>query len=241
MNAPFNMTTVAASNSAAFDEALAKRLYKLGKQSIAGDTARPDFGLAILQEAVAGRKGEDDAAALYQLYLNGRLDAMGGKVTAAGNDGDAGAVKQQVSKARQILKMGALPAIDPEMVMDRAMNERKEVAATGAKVKAAYDAMVDVARAQIKQPDEELTAEQLRAIVSKPEPRSKDDLEKLVDAYKAAAKMHEVFASSHTETAVNALADAIVEAGGEVPPTSKQDKEVAAFLAKAAKLGLKLA
>jgi hypothetical protein len=244
MNMILNMTA-AASNASSLGDNSAGRLDKvkqklgvLGKQEAAGLSSRRDAGIALAAYAYDGDIDEGDAETCYDTYITslGKNAAARHVATDTSNGR-----KANVSKFRQFIKMGALPQVDGREVLARAVVLTEQVASAGNKVKSPFDALLDVCRSQADQPDTALTDEQIVAAVSKPEPKQKDEMEKLVAAYKAAHKLAETIPSAHTLAAVDAYRDAIVEAGGEVPAMTKEEKEQAAFMAKAAKLGFVVA
>lgn len=220
--------------------ALKATLAKLGAAEGKGDSSRPAAAIALVDAAREGYIDEDDAPEMFASYVNAKakMAAHNPLVTATGYDSEQKSAKQQVSKFRQFIKLGALPNVDAPDLLDRAAKLVKGLVASGTKCHPMFDAMLNVAREQIKTPNDTLTDEQITAVVSKAEPRTKDELEKLVDLYKRAVTLAGNMPSPSLDAAVSAMADAIVEAGGEVPPTTKEDKELAAFMLQAKKLGL---
>lgn len=230
------MTITNLSNIDTFLDTLRADLRKLGTADGKGAKSRAAAALRMADAARNGEIDEDFAEEGYAAYLEGKRKAVADDPLAGGvdNPGDKG-FTQQVSKFRAYIKAGALPAVDGPAILRRGAELAQDLRNAGENVKAPFDAMLDVARAQIKQCDEPLTEEQIVALVRKPEPASKDDIAKLVAAYKAAYKLAGTIPLPGTEAAVAAYKDAIVEAGGEVPPMTKEEKaeaEAMAFLRK---------
>jgi hypothetical protein len=94
----------------------------------------------------------------------------------------------------------------------------------------------------MKQPDLALSDEQIAAIVAKPEPREKELIEKIVAAYKTSHKLNNDTGGTipGLEQSVQGLADAIREAGGEVPPVTKEEKARSAFVKQAQAFGYQI-
>ena len=139
-----------------------------------------------------------------------------------------------MSKFRSFIKLGMLPQVDGRNVLARSVALIEQIASAGTKVLSPFDALKAVCTAQCDS-DSELTDEQIAAVVSKPEPAEKDNIAKLVAAYKAMHKMNADMGYAGTDIALQGIADAIIEAGGEVPPVTKEEKkeaEAMAFLAK---------
>lgn len=219
-------------------DAFNKLMGKLGAESV--NTARPKLGIAMVQAGFEGLFTEKEVADKYDIYLAGREKQQGKSLLAAGVE-DGNGRKANVSKCMQLYRLGALPAIDGPKLIDKAVTLRSSMVGGDAKIEAPFDAMVKVARAQIAKPDEELTDEELAACIRKAEPKDKDEVAKLVAAYKAAYKLHEELQLPGTEAAVSAYGDALVEVGGEIPPMTKEEKKHAAFMAQAAKMGFTFA
>jgi hypothetical protein len=244
MNAiTLNMTATAAAgdNSEGRLDKIKAKMGLLGKAEAVGAGSRRDAGIALTEAAYAGDIDEDDAETLYDAYQidYGRLAA---KKHLAGAGDNAKSRTAQISKFRAFIKLGMLPEpVDGRVILARAVSIAEQVTAGGNKVLSPFEALRTVCVAQVAQPGEALTDEQIMAAVSKPEPADKDEMAKLVAAYKAAHKLNTDLALPGTGAAVQAYADAIVELGGEVPAMTKEEKEMAAFMAKAATLGFKVA
>jgi len=231
-----NTSPAAGSNIETHLEALRGKLKSLGAADGKGSASRPEAGLRLVDAAYDGTIDENDAAEMFASYAAGVAAAAKSNplVTSVG-DADQKSAKQQISKFRQFIKVGALPSVDARDVMRRAVQASKDLEASGTKTYSRFDAMLNVAREQIKQPDEPLTDDQITACVVKPESGDKSEIDKLIAAYKAAHRLAEAIPMPSTLAAADCYRDAIVEAGGEVPPMTKEEKaeaEAMTFLRK---------
>ena len=232
MNTKPNSTT----NSDALVEqrkALDSTLRTLGKDSIGSELSKPKMALTICRAAADGIISEADAPATYEKYLEGRSKGIAGNALLAGNDSTPGSIKANVSKNLQLIKLGNLPRIDGPKLLDDVIDARTAAVNGDIKVKPAFDALVDAARAQLGQPGTPLTPEQIDGVIRKKESAAKEAIDKLIDAYKRVYKLHDELPSKALEDAVHSLADAIRDAGGEVPAMTKEGKkeqEALAFL-----------
>jgi hypothetical protein len=147
------------------------------------------------------------------------------------------------SEIRQFLNVGKLPMVDGPRLVDRTMTKIKEMAKTKG---SAYDNLVRVVRAQVAAPEEELSDDEITDVLT-PEEGGKSEIDRLCDVFKASVKSRDKFVEGGLtppealDLAIDNLRDAIVEAGGEVPPLTGEGKKRAAFLKRAAAMGLKLA
>ncbi len=212
-----------------------KLIRKLGTQSANSAIAKPMAAIAIAQARADGILTDDSGEACYAVYLEGRKQVLSKNALGAGED-DSTSFKANVSKFTQIIKAAGLVAtgIDFIDVINTATNERENLAKSGEKVKPAFDAYVDLARAQLKEPTVQLTEEQITGIVRKKEAAEKDLVDKLIAAYKTARKLGDDFPCKPMADVVEGYKHAIEEAGGEVPPVGKEEKaaaEVTQFLA----------
>jgi len=226
-----------------YDAALAT-MKKLGASEGEGSMSRSKAALQLAERE--GVVDEDDAKEMYAVYLDG-VKSVG--INKSGPKPDASLVdnstKVQVSKFRQVIKMGALPILNDPFDSAAGMLKRAtEIALTlkgnedGPKVKSPFDAMLDVARAQLETPDTKLTDEQITACVCKPDKADKGEIEKLAAAYKSLHKIASDYPRPETDLALADLKAAIVEAGGEVPAMTKDEKEAAQAMAFLAKRGM---
>lgn len=220
-------------------DVLRKQLKTLGAADGKGSASRPEAGLRLVSAAYDGTIMESDAEEMFASYAAGVSSAAKANplVTCAG-DADQKSAKQQVSKFRQFIKVGMLPSIDAREVMGRAVQISKDLEASGTKTHSRFDAMLNVAREQIKQPDTPLTDDQITSIVAKPETAEKSEIDKLIAAYKAAHKLAETIPLPQTLAAVDAYRDAITEMGGDVPPMTKEEKAEADAMSFLRKRGM---
>lgn len=214
-----------------------ENLRKLGRMSASSALAKPQMALAIAKARADGILTDADGEATYEEYLKGRRDALKKNIIGAGAEDDGGSHKANVSKNTQILKAAGLASagIDFVDVMTRATTIRADLVKAGEKVKAMFEVYVDCARAQLKDTSAALTDEAITVIAKKKERAEKELVDKLVDLYKRAHKLAEEFDVQSMRDTVDDLKSAIVEAGGEVPAITKEEKaaaEATAFLAK---------
>lgn len=244
MNAiTLNMTATTAGagdNSEGRLDKILGKMALLGKAEAIGSGSRRDAGIALTEAAFAGDIDEDDAEPCYDKYQLEAAKQASKKHLTGGSD-NVKSRTAQISKFRAFIKVGMLPDVDGREVLARAVAIASDLASSGTKVLSDFEALRTVCVAQIAQPDTALTEEQISAAVSKKEAGDKDEMAKLVAAYKAAHKLNADLALPGTEAAVKGYADAIVELGGDVPAMTKEEKEMAAFMAKAATLGFKVA
>lgn len=219
---------------------LTKAVKKLGAESANSALAKPKMALSIVQARIDGVIGDDSGAMTYDIYLEGRRATLE-KASSLGADAeDAGSYKANVSKNTQLLKAGGLIAagVDFGEVLTQATRVRESLVKAGDKVKPTYDAYVDLARAQLKSPTAQLDEDAIVGIVRKKEAAEKELVDKLVAAYKVARKLQDDFPCQPMEAAVAAYADAITEAGGDIPAITKEEKKEAAAMAFLASRGV---
>jgi hypothetical protein len=224
-----NLTTTpgAGDNSAGAMDDLKKRLKSLGGMEGKGSACRPQAGRQLAIAAQSGLIDEDYAAEAYAEYAAGIASAASRNPLVH----NPGSEKAQVAKFRAFIKAGALPGVDAVDVLNRAEALHAAHVAAGTKVESPFQALYNVCVEQVRQPDEELSDEQINARIMKAEPKDKDDMARLVAAYKAAYKLAETVPMPGTEAAVAAYRDAITEAGGDIPAMTKEEKKEAEALA----------
>jgi hypothetical protein len=217
-------------------EELIKRARALGTESVKGEASKPNHALelvrGIVDEVLDTQEKIDQH---FDVYMDGRTKAVAKNPLLQGN---AASDKAQKSKQKQIAEMAKLPAIDGVELLSEVNDRRAALIAGEVKVKPAYDAYVDVARAQLKQPLEQITGEALDAIIKKAEPKEKDTLAKLAEEYKRIYKINDKMAEdmldcTYIEQALASIGDAITALDGEVPSmtkAAKKEDEVMAFL-----------
>jgi len=218
--------------------ALKSKLKSLGALEGKGSACRPEAGKRLAVAAQDGLIGEDYATEAYAEYAAG-IAAAGKSNPLVSNPGSE---KAQISKFRAFIRAGALPGVDMLDVLNRTEALHVEHTRAGNKVESPFQSLYNVCVEQTRQPDEPLTDEQINTRILKSEPVEKDAMAKLVAAYKAAHKLAETVPCAGTEAAVTAYRDAIVEAGGDVPPMTKEEKkeaEALEFLRKRGMVGVR--
>jgi len=248
MTATAQLTTTTAATASGEDGSNEKgRLAKmntmmtnLGKAEASGVAARPMAAAALVDGAFASTVLEGDAEALYDRYQAGlgKVAAQNPNVSAPKSNGRTA----QISKFRAFIKLGMLPDIDGPALMVDAARIRGEIEKAGgdeakAGVKPAFDALLDVARAQVNEPTVQLTEDQIRACVMKKTPEEKAELDKIIAAYKAARKLEETIPCPISPAPSAQLADWIKSLDGNVPPVTDDEKAQAKFMADATKMG----
>lgn len=209
-------------------ESFEKQLGTYGRAYGKGQNSRPAMALLCVEAASKLTKvGKDEADKVYTLFAKGAAATQGLEYQATSSH------KVQVSKTKQFLTLGQLPAIDGVRVMELTtdklaeLNKRAESPLRGS----AYDNMVKVAREQIKQPTVELTADNIEDILSK-QPDDKTEIDKVIDAYKKVYTVDAKLADAGidhqgTADALEDLAQQIADMGGELPAMTKEDREMA--------------
>lgn len=227
------MTSLAhdTTNDNRFADAI-KRAQKLGTDSVKSALSKPNLAIELVRgivDEVFDTQEKIDAQ--FDAYVAARTKEVSKHALAQGaTEDNENSIKANRSKHKQIAELAKLPSIDAVELLDAVMDHRKVLLDGGAKVKPTYDCFVDVARAQLKQPLEQLDGDTLDKIIAKAEPKEKDLLQKLGEAYKRTYKLAESMADdmidcTHIEAAYQALADAITALDGEVPSMTKADKK----------------
>lgn len=207
---------------------------KLGGESVKSALAKPQLYVAICRGSADGFIADKDVKPVFDAYLGGRTKIVAGNKIALGDKEDnANSYAANLSKANNMHKLGMLNhagIIDGPALLDRVIERREYLFDGGRKVKATADAMLDVAKAQLKQPTEELSEEQLDEVIARPEKEDKTMLRKLVDEYKKLYKLagemgDEMLDCTHVEASRDAMADAIRAMDGEVPSMVKGKKD----------------
>lgn len=224
-----SLTHNAEDNNGKFDRAMLEReLANYGRAFGAGQNSRPSAFLRAVEAAYKlADVGPKDAEALYSKFQQGCAARQGLEYKAEAS------AKVQVSKFKRALMLGALPGIDGVDVMNRGCDIIKDMAAQAeSPLKgSAYDNMVSLARAQIAQPKQELTDDEIRALLSKDSP-DKTVLDHVIEAYKKSYKLcdelvKEGIDPGFTVKATEELAAQIMAMGGDLPPMTKDEKKVA--------------
>lgn len=160
---------------------LLKEARKLGGEKAVGDDSMAKLFIRLVRAANEGvidqvkdkhGNGIDDARAIYTEF-----SAMRSKK--AIHERTDGGFKAQVSKLRAAVKLGEMTTCDPPDVIDRAQRLLSAAVKAGDKVKAAYAAYIDVARAQIAS-DQDLSDGEITSCI-----RKKDAEEPSLEKYLA--------------------------------------------------------
>ena len=209
---------------------------RLGGESVKSALAKPQLYAALCRGTADGYMAEDDVKAFFESYLAGRTKVVNGNKIALGEKEDnQNSYAANLSKLNNMYKLGSLNSagvIDGPALLDKVIDRREYLFNGGRKVKATADAMLDVAKAQLKTPSAEMTDEQLDEVICRKESEEKTLIKKLTDqytkVYKLAAEMGDAMLDcTHIEASRDALADAIRALDGEVPTIGKKDKESA--------------
>lgn len=222
-------------NDTRFEDAI-KRARALGAESVKGEASKPNHALELVRGIVDDVfDTQEKIDQHFDVYMDSRAKAISKNPLLQGNPGSD---KAQKSKQKQIAEMAKLPAIDGVELLAEVNDRRAALIAGEVKVKPTYDAYVDVARAQLKQPLEQITGEALDKIIAKAEPKEKDTLAKLAEEYKRVYKLNEKMAEdmldcTYIEQAVSSIGDAITALDGDIPSmtkASKKEEEMIGFL-----------
>jgi hypothetical protein len=217
---------------------LKKEVREFGRQAAAGLDSLPMLAVKVAYAAAAGvisadkdADGVDDANRLYEEFFA----AMSKKsVHEQTKDGK----KANTSKLRQIIIAASKPTCDFPTTLGKVLAARKSALTLDpkAKVKGAYPAYVDAARAQTQQ-DDDLSDEQIKEVIQKPESADKtlEDLLSTVD------KTLESIITGENKHGIKDQSDEIVQAHGMIRQKLAAltlAKDVEATMKKARELGL---
>lgn len=235
-----NPIEAALKNDTRLDDAM-KQVKKLGEEAASGKDSLPK--LAVLLTRLAndgvidlekkysvdngngGKRTYDDAEAIFTRYA----EAENKKAI---HERSNGGLKANISKARQFVELGMMTAADGPKAIERAFDIRNKMLTDGDKVKSAYAAYVDVARAQ-KALDRDITDDELREAIRKREAASPEALKVLKGVMK---KLEDLIAGekgakdndSKVEDAFNAIRDRVAEIEG--PAKAEEAEEVVQLL-----------
>lgn len=223
---------------------LTKRVTQLGKDSADGKDALPRLAMSVVTAAADGvldmepkhpSKGDptvklDDAAVIYAAYKTGEGKKQYSDYSANGD-------KANISKLRQIVKLGA-SKFDGPATLVRAIELRDVVAAEGGKVLAVYPAMLQVAREQDKL-DTPITDDEIKEAVTK----KASEAPELVDYVKGVAKKIEKLIAGEAPGALQCQDEQVVAAFEKLTEwlamVEKRDA-MNKFMAEAAAMGFDL-
>jgi hypothetical protein len=230
----------------------------LAKGAAAGPDSLPKLGYAFADAVHNGtfsmdkdpETGKDCVDRVYERYAKKRADA-------AVHEHNAGSLKAQVSKLRQIGLAAAKPTCDFPATLAKLSIVHQEMQAkakeTGIKPRSTYNAQTEAARTQTKQ-DDDLTDEQIKMVCRKPDPKDKTELgeveraEKILDglvsgesglgpcqtpeviaAFEAvrAARQTLEMMAEKAETIARAVALGLIPDPAAVPPAALETQEAA--------------
>ncbi len=133
-------------NPEALKRKFLRRVRQYGEQSGAGDQSRVSLALDAVRAASDGLIGTDDAEEVYELFQQGKFKKRGEIYEKEGS------FKQQVSKIRQVIRVGAELFDDGVDVLQRAYDLRVLAAKNDETRKAlkgsTFDFLIDVSRRQ---------------------------------------------------------------------------------------------
>ncbi len=174
-----------------------KKVRQLGADSAAGKDSLPGLAITVVSAAAGGAFTADDLfdskGAITPLgdgvdfaeYLYTEFAKAESKKQVHTENG----TKANVSKLRQLGKMGMLTTCDPISVVDRTMTIRNNmVKVNDVKVFSAYPALVSVARAQLAL-DRDISDDEITSTVLKPSTKEKGLEAKFRTAYKVLEDM----------------------------------------------------
>lgn len=220
---------------------LMKQVKSLGSDGAAGRDSLPKLAHAVVKAAADGvidletknKDGADAATLIYTAY------AKADSTKAIHEHKDAG-LKSNISKLRQLIKLGLMTTIDPVALMQEAHEIREGLKHDeGTKLKPAYHFYVDLARAQADK-DKKLSKGSIEDLATKgeAEPKTVEDRLKQID------KLLESLVTGENREK-NKDTDELTEAAAQAIKERLKKFAVAQFLAKAradaAKLGITLA
>lgn len=221
---------VALKNDTRLDD-LKTALRDLGNTEAHGALSKPRMGLALCSAAYDRVITMDDVETCYNEYLEGRKAVFKRNGKIAPTDGS---MKANLSKNRQLVALGLLGKVDGPALLEHVLALRTRLLGTDTDCKPAFDCMVDVARAQLANPDETLDDVTLESICARGE-TDKSDLKRMCDEYK---RLHTLAKDIPSVTpSMEALGEAILAMDGELPPVTKEQKAAANFAKKAAAMG----
>src|SRR5690606_34364121 len=136
-----------------------KVVRSLGAEAGEGKDALPKLAQAVVQAASDGLLTEADAEKVYTEYANAEANKSIYEHSNA-------SIRSQTSKLRQIITLGRSTLVDGVEVLTNAKEIRESMISAKQKVKAAYVAFVDVARAQNKS-EVPLSEDEIRELCGK--------------------------------------------------------------------------
>jgi hypothetical protein len=233
MNTQTQNDTETLANDTRLKDAI-KLAGKLGGESVKSALAKPQLYAALCRGAADGYFTEDDVKPYFDAYLAGRTKVVNGNKIALGEKEDnANSFAANLSKLNNMFKLGMLTTagiVDGPALLDKVIDRREYLFIGGRKVKATADAMLDVAKAQLKTPTTPLSDDAMDEVICRKEAEEKTLIKKLTDQYTKTYKLAEEMGDAmldctHIEASRDALADAIRALDGEVPVVGKKGKD----------------
>lgn len=190
---------------------LINEVKQFGRDAAEGKDALPKLAIRVVRAANDGvissaspqQPGElDDAAKIYGEYALAESKKAIHEHTAGGR-------KANESKLRTLIRFGEpRVGIDPVVVLDRAIELRKELQESGEKCKPSYAAFVDVARAQLAT-DQQLSDDDIALAVIKA-PTADKTLEKELEAI---SKKIDALVSGEGKSGLQDQSEQVIRAG----------------------------
>lgn len=207
-------------------EDLVKRFGDLGAAHGQGHVSRPTAAIEALEAAVAGYAQPGDAKRLW-----GEFQARSAKLRGVEYKVE-GSITSQTSKLRRFLTLGQLD-IDVIDVMERAMaiiaklaeNEDTRKGMGGS----AYDKMIAIAVAQLKQPTQELTDDEITSVLL-PDKKEKDEAAILKAVARSLTKVPKTPQATTAQQAIeNRLEELAAQPKQEPVPADDEPESEAEF------------
>lgn len=204
-------------------EDLVKRFGVLGAAHGQGHVSRPTAAMEALEAAVEGYARPEDAKSLWHEFQSRSAKMRGIEYKVEGS------VTSQTSKLRRFLTLGQLD-LDVIDVMERAQGIIRKLAANEDTRKgmggSAYDKMIAVAVAQLKQPTSELTDDEITSVLL-PDKKDKDEAAILKAVARTLTKVPKTPQASTAQEAIKNRLDELAAQPKPAPeaPTPEQDDE----------------
>lgn len=155
----------------------------LGNKEGNGLNAKPDLARAVLDASIAGVIGTDNATEIWMKYSNSMRKTVGEEHTRKTTDkGD----KVRISELKRFIFVGAMPAVNPADVFERAITLINENEVKGS----TYENLVKVMRAQAEVPETGLTDPEIMEVLF-PASAEKDEKTRLEAILKQMKRTHD--------------------------------------------------
>jgi hypothetical protein len=157
-------------NRAAMQAAMYAEIDTLAEQEGRGGNARPQLAVMCVKWAKAGMADTGDAEPIYKHYIDkvDEVTAVFGGIRKKGTE-EVG-LKQNVSKIRQFLKLGAIERFNTVELIEEAQEVIKQERAKGTISTSPFDSLLNIAREQNKKDMPRLEREDMIR-VNKPKDR----------------------------------------------------------------------